>query len=102
MPTPLLLRIYSRDLTPLFLLLRDQNVVRKANYVNIIVCHVEWTWVKKLFAKIQNKMLLMQQDVFLISSVLSLRVSCDSTNFANLLGWVCLSLKYLTDIDYID
>lgn len=47
-------------------------------------------------------MLLMQQDVFLISSVLSLRVSCDSTNFANLLGWVCLSLKYLTDIDYID
>lgn len=86
----------------MLLLLRDQNVVRKANYVNIIVCPMDWTWVKKWFAKIQTKILLMQQDVFLISCVLSLRVSCDSTNFANLLGWVWLSLKYLADIDYID
>lgn len=42
MPTPPLPHIYSRDLTPLFLLLRDQNVGRKAHYVNITVCPIDW------------------------------------------------------------
>lgn len=92
---PPLLHIYSRDLTPLFLLLRHQNIGRTANYVNIIVCPIEY--VMEWFAKIRYKMPLVWQDVFLISSVLSLRGSCDSANFMLIFqgGCVCLPSTFL-------